>query len=403
MVIIFLACIFFAACNPNPKDETLQNKYSILLGEFKKVEQAIELKTKMDTTIKDSLRIEKINDKKYILLYGHFTNSFEAGKTAFNLHSDRFIGNYKIIIHGKQILDDFANVLFVAQYPDKPAVFNFNLITKQIEVVWSRLNAKVVELNHSKDAHTFVISTAQNFGKEAGLSYVRNAKVFLLKRGDDQDNEIIDLDDGVQLYTYWENDDTLKVNYSSTDSTDSKTVVQKIYSIDKNGILGVTKTRKYDLFKDGFPLPPKRVPVTLSPLKNYQLRIVGTQGKSYCYLKDLDKRSEELIAVTIRTIYDARWSDDGNYLFIVTNNTVPENPRKKKESSGELLVINAKEMKLQKIFAGFRYENILINGRLLFFDQRLGNNSQIAVYDFIKDKYYYTISVTGGCGLNSLY
>jgi hypothetical protein len=401
--IIIFAALFMCGCTADLKEESGKSKYSILIGEYKKVEQAIDSKNKLNVSTKDSLHIEKLGDKKYILLYGYFPNSFEAGMIAFNLHSDGVIAGYKIIQHGKQVLDEYANILFVANYLDKPAVFNFNLITKQIEVEWSRLNAKVVALNHFKDAHTFVISTAQSFGKETGLSYVRNAKVFLHKRGDDQDKEIINLDDGVQLYTYWENGDTLKVNYSLIDSTDSKTLVQNIYSIDKNGILGVSKTRKYDLLQDGFPLPPKRIPVTLSPFKNYQFRIVSSQGKSYFYLKNLEKRSEELVASTIRTIYDARWSDDGNYLFIVTNNTIPENPRKKKNPSGELLVINAANMKLQKIFAGFQYQNILIQGRLLLFDQKLGNNSQIAVYDFIKDRYYYTISVTDGCGLNNLY
>ena len=59
-------------------------------------------------------------------------------------------------------------------------------------------------------------------------------------------------------------------------------------------------------------------------------------------------------------------------------------------------------MKIVRIFSGFHFENVLVHGKLLFFDERLKDIAQIAVYDYTRDKLLNTISLYGGCGINNL-
>jgi hypothetical protein len=399
-VIILIALLLLTLCEYNSKNPIDQFHYSILLGEFKNYEAAEKYKAKLSTILFDKLRITRISENKYELFCGNYPSSIEAGKNAFNFYLDSLITSYKITNDDKPTFDEYSNILFVAKYLERPTVYNFNLLTKQTEVAWSRYSSQVVALNQTKDFKKAFVTTVLGYNKLGGFPSINNIKMYLYRREEDEDEQIINLGGGNQLYTYWENEDTLKLNHSFIDTTNPKNVIHKIYSFDTNGKQTEVKTRSYDLLANGFPAIPKRIPFYYSFNKRFQLRTVYSQGNYYFYLKDYNKRSEELIASTKNTISDARWSDDSKYLFIITDNAVIT--KLKTESTGELLVINAFENKLQRTFTKYQFDNILIHGRLLLYDKKLNQSSQIGIYDFIKDKDYYTISMNGGCGLNNL-
>ena len=399
--IISIAALFLlTSCKSNSGSTSGPNHFSIYLGEFKSREQVDKFKSKLNPKLLDSLRVKKIDKNKFTLLYGHYSSSFEAGRAAFNFYLDSLITHYKIIDEGTPTLDNFANILFIAKYLEKPTVYSLNLVTKQTEIAWSRFTCQVVALNQTKDHEKAYISTVAGIDKQSGFSSIHGIRIFLYRRDEDEDEEIVDWEEGTQLYTYWEHEDTLKINHSFIDEADPKNVIQKIYAYNNDGKLENTKTRKYNLLKNGFPSIPRRTPNYASPNKRFQLRTVYSQGQYYFYIKDYDQHSEELIASSRRSVNDARWSIDSRYLFIVTDNIATT--KSKTEPTGELLVINVVERKLQRVFTGYRFENMLIQGRLLLYDKQFNQNSQISIYDYTKDRNYYTISMSGGCGLNNL-
>ncbi|MFA7228284.1 MAG: hypothetical protein WC061_04550 [Melioribacteraceae bacterium] len=391
-------------CSERGNDDLTEKlkPYSIFLGEFKTRDQIETFRLSLNSVLYDKLRIEKIYDRNYKLFYGRYPSSFEAGQEAFELYTKSLIAkNYKITRDSKRILDSYANVLFVSKYLNRPSVFSFNIITNQIEVEWSNPLMKVVALNYGPDHSTAFISAALSSGRRGGVSYINDAALYLMKREEERTLELEKMGDGIQLYTYWENKDTFKVNYSSVDSIDAKTVVQKIYPFNINGKRGVVKERRFDLLKSGFPFPPKRSPSVISPNNRFRFRAVYSQGESYIYLRDFDEKSEQLTSTIYGKLTDARWSEDGNFLFIVINKSGPvqnENASK----AGELLIIDAVQKKPVRIFSGFSYENLLVHGKLLFFDKRSEDISQIEIYDYRRDKIIQTISMYTGCGLNNL-
>ena len=402
--LLVLTFILFISCTESEKKNgnNKQKSYSIFLGEFKNQDEVEKYRLSLNSILWNELRIEKIYDRNYKLFYGKYPSSFEAGQAAFDFYSNLLIKKYTITRNGKPTLDEYANILFVARYLDKPSVFNFNLLTNQTEVIWSEYGKKVVSLNPSADHNSIFITTANRYGIHSGLRYIYDARVFLMKREEEQIGEAVNIGSGVQLYTFWENKDTFKVNLTFVDSVDSRVVVQKVFPFDLKGISGEVKKRSFDLIRDGFPAPPRRFPIEISPNKRFRFREVTSQGESYIYLRDFNEKSEQLTVSTKRGIKDGRWSNDGNYLYIITEPDTVGSMKPKTELSGELYVIDAVKKKLIRIFTGFRYENILVHGKLLFFDERSNKISQIKVYDCKHDKVLHTISMYGGCGLNNL-
>ena len=89
-------------------------------------------------------------------------------------------------------------------------------------------------------------------------------------------------------------------------------------------------------------------------------------------------------------------------MFIRTQKSAIYTNRNKNESTGELWVIDAKQKKRLKVFVGYQFDNLLVHGKFLFFDERLNSLTKICIYDYTEDKIYDTISPQGGCNLNNI-
>ena len=376
--------------------------FSILIEKFDELNKALEFKSGVGGELKKIIHIDQTKDEGYQVLVGKYANSKDAGEVAFNLFTEGIIKKYSIVKNTYEVLDEFNNVLFVSRYDGRPSVFNYNLISKKINVIWSRWRGRVTSLTLSKNCNSLFFTTVVGYGKKRGIPYVHGALLYHLIRDHNEPVEVANLGDGFQLYTYWEIDDTFKVNFTFINPLDSKIVNQRIYSYDSLGNQVYKKEKKYNLLKDGFPAIPNRTPVYNSPNHNFNLRVVFERDESNLYLKDYREHSEILIASTKQKIHDARWSNDGNYLFVLTQNTPILSNRKKAEQTGELWIIDALQKKRLKLFTGYQFENILVHGKFLFFDERLNSMAKICIYNFVQDIVYDTISSPGGCDLNNL-
>ncbi len=399
-VVLFL----FTACKESgdgtPASD--QNFYYINIGEFPTLNAVKNYRTGLSKEINDHANIQKISDHAYRLLVGKYGTSFQAGKEAYNYFSKNLIRDYSILKAGKNVLDEFRNILFVADFQGRPSVYQFDLLSKKSVIIWSRWGSKVASLNTTEDRKTAFITSVLSLGKRGGLPYLLDARIFLLNREKNEYYEKYQFGDGMQLYTYWENPDTFKVNLTSIDTVNSRIVYQKIFPFDRNGKAGSAVTREFDLVKNGFPLPPGRTPLYFSPNSRFQFRQTAFNNEYDIYLKDIQEKSEVLVATSSRKLADARWSEDGNYLFIVTVNVQTGIGKKKNEPSGELIVIDAQQKKQVNVFSGYRYKNILPHGNLLLFDERSNTSSKINILDFKRNEIIYTVTMPGGCGLNDL-
>ena len=401
ITIIIISILCTCVGDTSDVGKITRNRFAISFLESNSLDEIEKLLSKLENFYPDGIQIEKVRENKYRLILGGFTTSFEAGKAAYELFADSIISSYSITYNNKKVYDGFANVLFLGYYLGRPSVYSYNLVTKQKTLEWSRWGKKVFTLNPNENNISAFITTTGGIYKKGSFPLLRDVQIYQLKFNDDQTIELEKLGDGAQLYTYWNKNNLFGVNFTKLDTLNPRKIEQIIYSFDKNGLSKPVEKRRYDLLKDGFPFPAEKIPLFNSPGGRFRLRLVSSNNLIDIYLKDFEERSEQLIISTSNRIKDVRWSNNQNFAFVVTEKI--DNKRKAgKPAADELIILNAISKKTTKIFSGYRFENLLVHGKLLFFDERLDNIAQIAVYDYVKDKFITTVTNYGGCGLNNL-
>ncbi len=405
MLIRKIFCLLFIivlqSCYQKEINKGKENPFSISLGSFKTYEKAFQFKSRLDTVVRANLRLEYVSKKNYKLLYGKFHNSLSAGEKAYELYCDTLINDYDITRNGIKVLDEFINVPFIGNFLGKPSLYTYNIKNKNTELLWSQKDGKVISLNLSEAADHAFFSTAASAGQFGGLPFIKNVNLFLLHRIEDNIDQIDELGDGYQFYTYWNAPDSFYVNISFSDSNNPRIIYQRIQSYDLQGKRKSSSERSFDIIKQGFPVAPSRKPQLTSPNLNCQLRIVHNNDQSIFYLKNFLDKSEILISSINEKIKDIRWSSDGNYFFIVSEFKVRISKRIY-ESRNHIFIIDAANKKVKKILEGNRFENLLVRGKLVFFDELFNGTKRIVIYDYVNRKHFDYIELPGGCGLNTL-
>ena len=397
--ILAVFSIWNLSCQPPELNEAEPDKFYIALGEFKTYDDAELFKSKLDFQLWREIKIKQIEEKRFLILYGIFDSSFSAGKKGFELYSEPLISNFKIFNGTSYVHDDFNNVMFVARYQGRPSVYNLNLVTKQIKPAWSRWGRKVISLSHANNNTNVFFTTALGYGQQGSFPYVRDPRLYIYSSSAEQVEEIEEFGSCLQLYTYWENRDTFKVNITKPDSINTERLVQKIYSFDSNGKGRTQKMRSFSLIKEGFPKPPSVKPDFISRQKSRQIRIVQQGAENFVYLKNLRDNSEVMICSFSGKLLAAEWSPDDRLLFLRIENKIPL--KKSIKLSYELMVIDTDEKQIIRSFNNPKFQNILVHGLLLFFDDDSGGYSKINLFDCLNDTIFHVIEVPGGCGINS--
>jgi hypothetical protein len=400
---LIIVAALFISCSQKQSPEEFEkgNPFSISFGSFKSYEKAFQFKSQLSTRVRAHLRFEYVGKKNYKLLYDRFPTSFAAGEKAFELYDQSYVKDYIITCNGQDVMDEFINVPFVANYLGKPCVFNYNLITKRMELVWSRENEKVVSLNLNRDASGAFILAASFYGKEGKNPSIQNLSLYYLHRNEEYSDLIEEFGNGYQVYSYWDTPDSFRVNVTYPDSIKAAVVNQKIQTWNSFGRKCSLRERSFNILKQGFPLPPERKPNILSPDKQTELRLVTNKSKTFIYLKNFSDKSELLITSTRYRIKDARWTSDSKFVFIITE-AKEKNNDIKSTSKNELVILSADTKKVTRIIEGSGLQNLLVRGKLVFFDEYFGGSQRISIYDFGINKLIGKIEVPGGCSLNTL-
>lgn len=398
LLIIFslLVISLHLGCGEIKEKEEHDGKYSISLGEFSSFDEADLFKSKVDFQLWNELKIVKLDENKFELLYGNFVNSFEAGEKGFNLYKKSIISNYKIFHDNNFVFDNFSNFLFIANYQARPSIFKFNMLKEESRMFWSRWGRKVIALNPSHDKNTAFITTALGYGQQAKFPYVRDARLYLFNAASDQIDELMEFGYVLQIYTYWENPDTFKINITEPDSIKSEVMIQKIYSFHKSGSKGNVVTRSFNLVKDGFPKAPAIRPTFVSSDKRFQVREERSGDNNSIIMKDFKTQNELLVATTRGSIFNTGWSNDNKYLFVILENTLSS----QKTNRNELILVNTEEKKIMEKFIGPEFKNLFVQGNFLFFDDKSEGYEQIKAYNLVEKNIEYRIILPGGCRLN---
>lgn len=402
--IVTLAVLFFLLlnfCNPNV-DELQRDKinpYSISLGGYKTYENAFNAKMKLSDSVRSNLRLEFVAKKNYKLLYGKYPNSYDAGDAAFRLFQKKYIKSYEINKNGLSVLDEFANVPFIGFYLGKPSLFNYNIKTKQTEVLWSRFNKKVLSASLTPKAKDIIIITAETISKNNWKSSLQKSAIHFLVRNEDESKELIQIGNIDRIYSYWDHKDTFRVNVTFPDSSNPRIIYQRIYPISKYGKMGKPSQRSFDLLLQGYPKKPLNSFEEFSPNGIYKTRISVNNQTKYIYIKNFQNKSE-LLALTLQgEIKNIKWSEDSRYVIFHTDEQL-DNVKMEGLNKQLLAIYDTIEKKVVRIIERRGFSNLLLRRNILFFDESLRNSSHIVVINITDNTVYDTINLPGGSALN---
>lgn len=392
---ILLSIFILISCNEIKKLPSYL-PFSISLGTFKNYEEASKYRLNFPNDIRAKIRYELVTTKKYKLLYGYYESSYKAGEKAFELFLQNKIRNYEIVKDGQSILDEFINIPYIENYLGRLSLFNYNLRTKEKEINLTINRKDITIINMNKNCDKIFLTTTDLLGNVKNSSFIKDVELFLYERNTEKLISLMNYGNVKYYYSFWDNTDTFKVSIVQYESN-PRFVKYTLYTWDTNGNGKLSKEKRYDLLTEGFPKIPKRIPEYYSPNYNYQIKVVNEQGVNNLYIKDYVKKSELLLGLTDKKIYDMRWSNDSKYIFVLTRN------ESLSQESEELMIIDVNKKMITKKINSKKFNHILVRGKFLFYDTLTDKSSSINVLNLDNLVEYDNINGIGGTYLISIY
>lgn len=327
--------------------------------------------------------------KYFIVLFIAFTLGCEK-------ESEKETAEVKI---EKTIEQAVNNFYFVGNRNGSPDIFHYNWNKKTYSPFFQSRKEKVVELffNHRRDK-AFVI-TASNFGKKGVFPFINNVKVYLMHPGNDSLQFLKALGDGLQVFSKWEDDNSFKVVLNNIDKTIAKYIEQQTVVYNTKGKLLFEENKRYDLEVEGYPPPLQNDPSNFSS-ENFKIE----QNDSSIYLTNISSSEQLLISKIKYDLSKVEWSEDGNFLVFTTLDVSPSNETlySREPKTSQLFIYSLKDKKLIKKFEGGGFKNFFIENNYLFFDDGFSDQSQIIIFDMLKQEEYDKINIENGCGIRSI-
>ncbi|MCF8240417.1 MAG: hypothetical protein K9J16_03455 [Melioribacteraceae bacterium] len=349
----------------------------------------------------DSVTINYSNkNKKHLVYIGYFENSFEAGKRGFDLFLDSLITEYKIYKNDSLVFDEFSNFNFIGKDRNRPAIYNYNLITKKAEVLWSRWGRKIISANFTEDRNNMLFVTALLYDIEGGFPLIRNVRIYRFDRLRNTVRRIDKLGKANQIYTLWENKRELKVYFNFLDSVSTSTVVQQIHKYDIDSGKTGMEEKIFELVTQGFPPPPVKSIDFIAPDSSYNFGVKQSGDSLLYYLLADYEKIQTPFYKSQGSLINLKWSRDSKYLVFTEKIDIVNDTNK--HFNKRLVIVDVPDREVIRIFEKDGILNFDIHGDLLLFDAGYNENAKIIVYNYIKDSVYSEIKIEGGCGLYNI-
>jgi len=372
---------------------------TVVKGEYSDAEK---LKYELSGKIKSQVVIDKISDNKYELSFGKYSDTYNAGSSAFSFFADSLITNYKIMLDGRPAEDNFSNILFVTRVENRAAIFSFNLQEKKNYSMWSDWGEDVISLDQSPNKNICFFVTVDGLGKKGSMSYLNDARLYNFLRMDDRIRMIEYLRNGMQYYSYWNAKNRYMTSFVSLDSATNQNVIQNIAIFDSTGTKVQSMAKTFNLIKDGFPAPPQKKLDYSSNMNKYIVYAEKNEKGEHDILVKRAYSNEGAKIITINgSITDIAWSDDDKYLFLICSE-VKQLTKKTSKTDYFSLIYDADSKKIIRKFDPADFRGISVYGRILAVETGYGPDSKILFYDYLKNRNYFELSLSGGCAIKNL-
>jgi hypothetical protein len=295
-------------------------------------------------------------------------------------------------------------ILFTGMMGNKPGIYKYNFSTKSYAEFWHNNKEEVIELSYSADKKAAFLITAHQYGKKGVFPFINNIKLYSIGLDSNTVKLVEAMGNGLQIFSFWENDNSFKVIINIFNVTVGKYFEQIIKTFDASGKKLKDEKKTYDVVKDGFPQTPVIQKNITSSDKRYSILSVDSAG-TQIYLIDHAKNDEKnLITKLYQKLNVVDWSEDGEYLFFSTIDISPGNETLYSEqpATSKLFIYSLVNKKVVKIFDGGGIKNFMRSGNILILDDGFKERSKLLIYNFRSGQMIDSVKVSGGCGLKNI-
>ncbi|MBZ0177697.1 MAG: hypothetical protein K8F36_00285, partial [Melioribacteraceae bacterium] len=402
---ILLVLLFFS-CSTEKSEEGIKHKseekrnfYSILLEENV---DSLELLKKWrprfyrDGNSKLTL-IEDLETSGFKLFYGMYKNPLNAWTRGFEFYTEGLISEINLFENYNHHKEYYSDFLFVTNYQNRPAVYSYNLISKNIKMIFDRWGKKVLNLYSGPDFQNYIFTTALTFGRSGGFPYIKDGRVYHYSKVTRQIKELEKFGDGLRISSQWNHPDTFHVTFKMMDTVNSSNIIEKDLSFNRKGNLIDSLVSVHNLLRDGFPVDYvstleselfSKLKLTISSLDDSLLLGFNVKGISHT------------IFVPGKMINIRLSNDDENLVFKTKFDEFISQDSTK--STYRIYNYSLPERKLTNVYSGKQNLSYLLYGGLLFYES-INEEKQIINCILMKsDKKLFEISGPGDCGIKSI-
>jgi hypothetical protein len=319
-----------------------------------------------------------------------------------NNQNESTAGNFK------KSIDEFY---FVGLIGENPGIYKFISKTQKpgksdisITKFWSKKNEKVIKLSYSPDKKSLFFLTAEDIGKKATLPYINDIRLYRISQDSSKAVFIKKIGTGLQVFTVWGQDKSFRIILSSFDRNSADFVIQQTSAFSGVGNLLNSNTKKFNIFKDGYPQIEEKTGITSSPGSRYSIFSIDSTLTSI-FLQSNSDGKVRLITSTDKKLNQVDWSSDEKYLIFST----AIGPQRNKSAgtgnsnTSKLYIYSIENNKITKALDVNEMKNFFITGDLLIFDKGIQKNSNIQITNYKTLKPFYSIRLKGGSGLKNIF
>ena len=269
---------------------------------------------------------------------------------------------------------------------------------------WSKKNEKVIKLSYSPDKKSLFFLTAEDIGKKATLPYINDIRLYRISQDSSKAVFIKKIGNGLQVFTVWGQDKSFRIILNLFDRNSADFVIQQTSVFTGTGSLINFTSKKFNIFKEGYPQLEEKTGITSSPGSRYSIFSIDSTLTSI-FLQSNSDGKVKLITSTHNKLNLVDWSIDEKYLIF---STIISPQRNKSAGPGnsntsKLYVYSIDNSKITNTIDVNDLKNIFVTGDLLIFDKGIQKNSNIQIINYKTLKPFYSIRLKGGSGLKNIF
>jgi len=334
----------------------------------------------------------KIERNGSLIQIGPFSDKIKAGYFRYKYFELTNYTNLRIFANKKFFVADNLNeLLTVGMYKGKSALYKYDIIDRKRSLFWQHWNRRIIDIKYSYDLSKAFVLCSSKIGEINQFPYVFNLRLIFVDLNDNEVREIYKELDLLEAKIDWVNKAQLLLQYNKWDLKDSRKVNRNEIYFDLNGNKISEKRKAFDLLDQGYPkFINSKIYASFSERRIFYFE---SFQKKWIYLLD---SNPIFVFEDSSEIYDCKWNQDESLMAFATT--------EKNSAKGEykLFCYQEKYFKLSKIYRDTVEFSFELRGDVLLYDEGLGDESRIYVYNAYADSIQSVIKDKNGVALRNL-